>query len=258
MKNIVLLLLVSLQISVYGQLDSLRIHRLSGPDYSKTNYPKGDGLTYNPYVGETIAGYTVADGWRRDSVNGGFNKELYDNPYVDEVRFEKQYGDQLSSYRYKEGKRYTGAIADTLTVSFTPNKIAGYLYGKPYYESKDLTVLFRANCVDGLVQGRGVLCGIVPQYGIYNNLLLSECTFEDGEIVGVCTHYNLNSIDFTIYNGKIKCLEAEHDYFELKKLLETTAITYVKGSTEWTKQTTTDRNGRTKTEYPEKTTTNKK
>lgn len=241
MKIILTLFIVMYQFVGYGQTDSLIFHRPYGPDYSKTIYLK-DGLTYNQYVGETIAGFTLANGWRRDSVNGGFNKEIYDNPYVSEVRFEKIYNDQLISYRYKDGKLFTGAIEDTLTVSFTPNKIAGYLYGNPYYVSKELTLIFRAKCVDGLLQGKGFLCGLVPQYGIYNNLPLSECNFENGEIIGVCKHWDLNSVDVEIRDGKIRALEAEHDYFEFRKLFEITEIVYVKGSTKPAKKTVIKRN----------------
>jgi hypothetical protein len=246
MKKILTILYIINQIVVYGQFDSLRISRPFGPDYSKTIYPINDSLTYNQYVGETIAGYTIANGWRLDSINGGFNKEIYRNPYIQDIRFVKQSFDNNSIfYRYKNGKLFTGSIADTLTVSFTTNKIAGYLYGKPHHESKDITVVFRANCVNGLLQGKGVLCGLVPQYGIYNNLPLSECNFENGEIIGICKQWDLNSVDFKIKNGKIKFLESEYDYFELREQLELTEITYVKGSADYVKYITFERDKET-------------
>ena len=216
-----------------------------GPDYSKTMYPKNDGLTYNQYVGETIAGYVIADGWRRDSINGGFNKEIYENPYSQELRFVKQVGKEKIAVRYQNGKLFNGFVQDTLTVRFTPSKIAGYFNGNPYYESKDLTVIFRANCVNGLLQGKGVLCGLVPQYGIYNNIPLSECNFENGEIVGVCKHWDLNSVEFQIYDGKIKSFDEEYDYFEFRKILELTEVTYVKGTSEHTKYIVFERNKKT-------------
>ena len=247
MKRILTLLLIHIHIVAYAQSDSLKIFRPFGPDYSKTIYPKNGSLTYNQYVGETIAGFTLADGWRRDTINGGYNKEIYDNPYVSSLRFKKQQGEEMIAYRYEKGKLFTGAIQDTLTVSFTPNKIRGYLYGNPYYESKDITIIFRANCINGLLQGKGILVGLVPQYGIYNNLPLSECQFENGEIVGVCKHWNLNSIEYEINNGKIKSLEAIHDYFELRKLMELTEMTYIKGRSDWTIQTTTNREGKKET-----------
>ncbi len=250
MRKILTLFIVMHQVIAFAQFDSIKMYNPKGPDYSKTRFPTKDGLTYNQFVGETIAGYTLANGWRKDTLNGGFNKEIYDNPYVSATQLEKKQGDDMISFRYKDGKLYSGAIADTLTVSFTPSKIAGYFSGKPYYESKDLKVIFRAQCVNGLLQGKGVLSGIVPQYGIYNNLPLSACNFENGEMVGICKCWDLNSIQFEIKNQKIKCLEAEFDYFELTKLLELTEITYVKGSSEWTQQTVKKRNGKVETIYP--------
>lgn len=245
MKKALTLLFVICQMVGFGQIDSLIMQQSLGPDYASTVYPKDDGLTYNQYVGETIAGYVIADGWRRDSINGGFNKEIYGNPYIQEVRFLKQGGEEKVAVRYQKGKLFDGFVQDTLTVSFTPNKIAGYLYEQPYYESKNLTVIFRANCVNGLLQGKGVLCGLVPQYGIYNNLPLSECNFENGEIVGVCKHWDLNSVEFQIYDGKIKSFEEEYDYFEFRKLLELTEVIYAKGSSEYIKYTIFERNKKT-------------
>ena len=61
-------------------------------NYSETIYPIDDGLTYNQYVGETIAGFSLADGWREDTINGGFNKEIYDNPYVSSTKFKETNG----------------------------------------------------------------------------------------------------------------------------------------------------------------------
>ena len=103
----------------------------------------------------------------------------------------------------------------------------------------------RVNCVNGLLQGKGVLCGLVPQYGIYNNLPLSECNFENGEIIGVCKQWDLNSINFEIRKGKILCLEDEYDYFELRKKLEFSEFTYVKGSSTYVRWTTYQKNNST-------------
>lgn len=175
------LLLVTLQLSAFGQIDSLKIqqeilnlnqHRFidcnhghiccqvgcrccsdfeSGiPPFhqafdNKLSYPKEDSLTYNQYVGETIAGFTLANGWRRDTLNGGFNKEIYDNPYVESTEFDKHLASSIIAYKYQNGKLYTGRIEDTLEVRFTPNKIRGYLSGQPYYEAQELTVILRAD-----------------------------------------------------------------------------------------------------------------
>lgn len=215
------------------------------PDYSQTIYPEGDSLTYDQYVGEFIAGFALAEGWREDTINGGYNKIIYDNPYLESIEFNKDIARSLTAYRYKNGKLYTGKIEDTLDVRFTPSKIRGYLNGVPYYETVNLTMIFRANCVNGLLQGRGILCGFTPQFGIYNNMVLSECNFEDGEIVGVCKYWDLNSINFEVKNGKIYHHESQMDYFEFKKLLELTEVTYAKGSKEWIQRTTYIRNKET-------------
>lgn len=273
MKNIFILLLLICHAGVYGQSDTLiitekivpfdcahghiccavgcsccsQLFKLDeslkqdflpiGSDYSKTIYPKDDGLIYNQYVGETIAGFSLANGWREDTINGGFNRNN-DNPYISSLRFEKQKGEKMVAYRYENGKLFTGRVTETLTVSFTPYKIEGYLpNGQSYYESKDIEVEFSADCVNGLLQGRSVLLGKIPQYGLYDKLPLSECYFEGGEIVGVCKHWDLNSVEFSIKNGNIYSHEKEPDYFEFCKLLEVSEITYIKGSSDYSKHT---------------------
>lgn len=216
------------------------------PDYSKTIYPENDGLIYNQYVGESIAGFYPANGWRIDTINGGFNKEIYSNPYISTKGFEKQDGREMVVYRYENGKLYNGRVSEILTIRFTSEKIAGYLpNGQSYYETKDITIEFNADCVDGLLQGRSVLLGNVPQYGLYNKLPLSECYFEDGEIVGVCKYWDLNSVDFSIQNGNIYSNEEKQDYFAFCKLLELSEITYAKGSSDYIKHTIYKKNKKT-------------
>jgi hypothetical protein len=216
------------------------------PDYSQMIYPKDDGLTYNQYVGETVAGFYLANGWRKDTINGGVNKEIYTNPYISSIRFEKQKGEEMIAYRYENGKLFNGRVREVFTVRFTPNKIAGYLpNGQSYYESKNITVEFSADCVNGLVQGRSVLLAKVPQYGLYDKLPLSECNFEKGEIVGVCKHWDLNSVEFTIDNGNVYSHVEKYDYFEFRKLLEFSEITYVEGSSEVIQHTIYERNKKT-------------
>ncbi|WP_107038689.1 hypothetical protein [Brumimicrobium mesophilum] len=204
----------------------------------RTNYPKNDGLTYNQYVGETIAGYHLADGWRKDTINGGFNKEIYDNPFIESTRFDKQMSSNLKAFKYVNGKPYTGRVEDTILISFTPDKIRGYLNGKPYYESKELTVILRGDCVNGMMQGRGILAGQLVGFGMYNNLKLAECIFEDGEIVGIVQNWDLNSIEFEINDRKIHSRETTKDYFEFIKLLELTEVTYEKGNSDWIERVT--------------------
>ena len=211
----------------------------------RLNFPKDDSLTYNQYVGETIAGFTLANGWRRDTLNGGFNKEIYDNPYVESTEFDKNLASTITAYKYQDGKLFTGRIEDTLEVRFTPNKIRGYLSGQPYYEAQELTVILRADCVNGMLQGKGVLVAQLVGFGMYNNLKLSECTFEDGEIVGTVKNYDLNSIDVQIKNEKIYSNEDVYDYFEFIKLLELTEVNYAKGSSKWVERTTFERDKKT-------------
>jgi hypothetical protein len=251
MKLLSCLILIMCQISAFGQFDSTQVYHSTGPDYLQTEYPKSDGLTYNQFVGEHIAGFSIAHGWRRDTINGGFNKEIYTNPYISSVRFTKQDGSDHKAYRFENGKLFSGFITDTLKLNFTPNKVQGYLSGNPYYESKNITLLLRVEVVRGLLQGKAVLCGIVPQYGLYNNIPLSQCFFEDGEIVGVCKNWDLNSVHFRISNGTIHSYDEEYDYFEFKKLLELTEFTYVKGESAFTKHVIYRRNSKTGELEPE-------
>lgn len=79
MKNTLGLLFLFCQVVAYAHWDSLIPQWLSHhirPDYSKTIFPKDDGLTYHQFVGETDAGYCLANAWRRDTLNGGFNKKF--------------------------------------------------------------------------------------------------------------------------------------------------------------------------------------
>lgn len=205
---------------------------------TRTSFPKNDGLTYNQYVGETIAGFHLANGWRKDTINGGFNKEIYTNPYIESTDFDKHMSSNVKVYKYVNGKLFTGRIEDTILVSFTPNKIRGYLNGQAYYESKELTLILRGDCVDGMMQGRGILAGQLVGFGMYNNLKLAECNFVDGEIIGIVQNWDLNSIEFEINDRKIHSRETTKDYFEFIKLLELTEVTYEKGSSDWIQRVT--------------------
>lgn len=242
-RTISFILILNAYPVVLGQSDTLtqKAYVLGG--FSDAAYPD-DSLTYNQYVGETIAGYFVADGWRRDTVNGGYNKEMYFNPYVESVRFEKEDFDinrgGFVAYYYKDGFLYNGAIEDTFSVSFTPDQIKGHLYGRPYYESVNLTVVMRATCVNGRVEGRAVLCAFIPTFGLYNNIVLSECNFEKGEMVGSCKHYDLNSVNVTYSDGKIHSRERNKDYFEFKNSMKVEELFYQKGSADARKSKSRD------------------
>jgi len=183
MKNILTLLFIINQVVVYGQIDRLTIPRHS-PDHTKTIYPQNDSLTYNQYIGETIAGYTIANGWRRDSINGGFNKEIYNNPYLisfgDYIGFGKNSDiNYIKSFFYKKGKKFTGKIADTLLLSYShPFRIGTYYYIETNYERKEIKMLFKAECVNGLIEGHSTLSVLK------SNEIVSQCNFEKGEIIG--------------------------------------------------------------------------
>ena len=242
MKSLLAILLVfCLQTLSFSQKDSAsqiipNLHmdnNISSITISQTDYPK-DSLTYDQYVGHSIAGYTLADGWRIDTINGGYNKELYTNPYIRDIRFEKQGGREMVAFRYKDGKLFTGKIEDTLTLTFTPPVVRGHLYGKPYYESENITAIFRADCVNGVIQGRGVLAGNIKNLTFYKNMLLAECNIVDGEMIGQAKFWDVNSINYDVVDNTFYIKEKIYDYMELKKLLHSTEVTYVKGYSQWT------------------------
>ncbi|MCC7303744.1 MAG: hypothetical protein IT233_13975 [Bacteroidia bacterium] len=145
---------------------------------SLTICPTGDGITYNQYVGETIAGYTMASGWRKDTINGGFNKEVYVNPFtsgLENKRFEKQSQDgNCDFFYYTVGKKFTGVICDTLTSYYTREKI-----------------VFNATCINGMLQGQGTLTTVKQ------NKLIAKCFFENGEIIGECVSWDLATLEET-------------------------------------------------------------
>ncbi len=143
--------------------DLFRSSQRREPDYSKTIYPENDGLTYDQYVGETIAGYSPADGWRIDTLSG-FHKQVYWNPYValnDNDRFEKQsFEGDSDFFYYKDGKKYSGKITDTMTSQYTREEI-----------------VFEATCVNGMLQGRGTLRNLKTKQ------VIARCRFKDGVLI---------------------------------------------------------------------------
>ncbi len=199
MRKLLILIFVICQFVVYGQIDSLKINKSFGLDYSKTVYPKNDRLTYNQFVGETIAGYNLANGWRKDSINGGFNKEINGNPYIksesDYIGFDKN--EFLKSYLYKNGKKFTGEILDTLNLSYShPYRVGTYYYLETNYEIKDIKVIFKTNCVNGLVNGLGSLSVL------NSKKIISQCIFKKGELVGEVK--NIGILTDNIYRKKYK------------------------------------------------------
>jgi len=213
MKKLFCVLFVFNQIIVFGQIDSLLVHRGISPDYSKTIFPHNDGLTYNQFVGETIAGFELASGWRTDSINGGFNKKIHRNPYIesqsDYLFFNKQsFDNSFIFYRYENGRKFNGIINDTLDLTYVPPVIQGILYNNPYYESENIKVIFKANCEEGLVNGKAVLSDLTT------NKTLSEAYFEKGEIIG-------ETISTGIYTKNIFSITFEKGNDELINRVET-------------------------------------
>lgn len=224
MKNIFFLLVIFCQTVGYGQFDSLKIalsRQYGSPDYSKTIYPKNDGLTYNQFVGETIAGYHLANGWRKDTINGGFNKEIYRNPYVvsngDYILLKKEsYDKNFIFYKYVKGKKYSGTIIDTLDLTYTPPVIRGIVSGNPYYESKNIKVIFQADCVEGLLQGKGIITKLNTKE------IVSECYFKNGEIIGKSVSkgiYTNNTFTITYEKGSDKPLNQKETDKEKQEVI---------------------------------------
>ncbi|WP_143090414.1 hypothetical protein [Flavobacterium akiainvivens] len=207
MKNVLPLLFTFYQAIAYGQPDSLKLQQplyFIGPDHLQTVFPKDDGLTYNQFLGETIAGHNLADGWRTDTLNGGFNKGIYDNPYIEsngEYICLKKENKSFVLYKYNNGKKFNGKIVDTLMLDYTPPVIRGILYGNPYYESSTIKVIFQADCTEGLLQGKAIITYLNGKE------IIAECYFEDGEIVGKSVSKglysnNIYTVSYEKGNGK--------------------------------------------------------
>jgi hypothetical protein len=187
--------------------DSLFIYPSDSPDMSLTIYPENDGITYNQYLGETFAGYVRANGWREDSINGGFGKELYWNPFVSQLWFWKQnYDGNTGAYRYDFGKKYTGNISDTLELNHSVKVENGF------YLNEKIKVVFAANCINGMLQGQGTLTTLKE------NKLIAKCNFENGEIIGECISWDIDTQNET-------------------------RVTFIKGSEKWTKYIVLDKKG---------------
>lgn len=124
---------------------------------------EAQGLIYDIYFGETFTSYTLANGWRSDTVSGAYH-EIYFDPYSEKNRFEKKEWGLENSYKcyyFVDGKPYTGPISDTLDPS----------YIDPEY-------VFKANCINGKVQGKGVITNLE------GTALQAKAMFVDGELVG--------------------------------------------------------------------------
>jgi hypothetical protein len=180
MKYIKLLILLFVSNFVCGQIkvtDSLLTE-------SVTVFPKKN-RTYNEFNGNYAIkyGFKLAEGWRRDSCNGGYGKEMGDNPYIDfiECQFIKtDYGSNFVYFYYKRGKRYSGRIKEKFN-----------LLGS----RQEQEITFRARCRNGKLQGKGTITISETKE------IVAECFFENGELVGISKSwdYKLNIETRTTY-----------------------------------------------------------
>lgn len=158
----------------FAQNDSARMYKGNVNHIIVLN-PNGESLikfpkkkrTYNEFVGNYAIeyGFKLAEGWRRDSCNGGYGKEMGDNPYIDFIKcqfIKTDYGSNFVYFYYKRGKRYSGKIKEKF------NLLGG--------SRQEIT--FRARCRNGKLQGKGTLTISETKE------IVAECFFENGELVG--------------------------------------------------------------------------
>ena len=146
-------------------------------DSTANDYCK-KGLIYFLVTGETYSNMPMlCDGWRCDTINGGDDsKMVYHNPYDIWDNIAKYRRSEISKtyiyYFYKEGKRFTGKISDSV------------LYGRKNQ------IQFKANCINGMLQGKGIFyfTRFDNNFPLDGKIKL-EGTFENGEIIGEWTHY---------------------------------------------------------------------
>ena len=136
------------------------------PMRGSIEYPN-DGRIYNQFVGETIQGTVLADGWRSDSINYGYNKEVYQNPYNLRNDFNKRElgRDDFVYFYFREGIPIEGHHI------LEQQHWAGGKY------------LFEANFKDGKADGRAYFRSAL------DSSITAECSLENGEIVGEWISY---------------------------------------------------------------------
>jgi hypothetical protein len=227
MKNYLTILLLICQLVAFGQIDT-----------SKSHISSGDELIYDIYEGETYREQKLANGWRRSLLYGG-NQHSYWNLYISDLNFKKD-PTQPVLYRFKDGKPFTGTVQDTTYNGMLLEETRSTRYDLPF-------VLFRANCTNGILKGKGTLSVIINNNGVFNELIISKCLFENGEIIGICKSWNINSINYTVNSGIIKISKQLTDFSELVKSLELMELTYVKGKSEWIQKTVIKTNGEKET-----------
>lgn len=162
MKRIIYLLTLLITKAALAQLDSSYL--------SRSDEPK----VYNTLIGETYQRDEEAEGWRERN-ESGWGYRVYSNPYYiyDCVQKQKTKDNAFKYYRYKNGKLYSGKVAEDCG------------WGNGY---------FVGNCVNGLLQGKGTFYFSDEEFPKDISVLSvkSEGQFADGEIVGKWVNYRSN------------------------------------------------------------------
>jgi|GEM_PF-6543373 len=180
MKYLISLIFISSTFMSFGQTivrDStlaIKVKYVNDDCPSKTIFPRKN-RTYDEYVGNYAIkyGFRLADGWREDSCNGGYNRHV-GNPYMEGSvpdKFRKQ-GDRndFVYFYYKKGKRYSGRIIEKFDVPGSEKEI-----------------IFTSTCKNGKLQGKGTLILAETKEQI------ALCNFKDGELIGECVHWDFHS-----------------------------------------------------------------
>ncbi|MDP2386680.1 MAG: hypothetical protein Q8M29_09940 [Bacteroidota bacterium] len=202
MKKLIILLLFIATTPIFGQSDSLNQAKIDSLcnvlplNLSSTEVIRY-GLTYDTWVSNDDFGISIANGWRRDTLNG--DKGVHRNPFTssDNDRYEKnQFKDSNTDcryYRYKKGRKYTGKVSDTLF---------------SIYQGE---IIFNTNCINGMIQGKGTLILLSTKQ------IIASCSFEDGELIGECISVNRKTMGeyrFTYVKGNFqwtKMIELDKD-----------------------------------------------
>lgn len=157
----------------------------NGPDFAQQDSLTKAGITFDTWIGETYYYSAPANGWRSDTISG-WSINVYQNPYItnhhtqyETKKAETQEGHKLTFYFYKEGKRFTGPVKDSLPY--------GHWGTFPQFEGQ---------CVNGVLQGQARFYYTLdddPYMGdTSKNQLKSEGEFAGGEMVGPWKVYERN------------------------------------------------------------------
>lgn len=140
-------------------------------------------LVFNQFEGHTIKGEKLAQGWRRDSINYGYHKEIYKNPYYLRINNHKNLlgiTNDFIFYYYSDGVSING-----------------------YHEIREDDMVFYCYFKDGKANG-------LAQFRYLDGTLSAQGYIDDGEIVGEWVYYRSNSkVDKKSFYEKGKNLPVE-------------------------------------------------